>query len=61
MINEVRRKPEKPRLYRRNGIWFCVGKDLMVTEATGYDAYDLWKRCRVPSSKLALTKFTSYT
>jgi len=48
MLNEVRRKPEKPRMWKRNGEWLCCSSDIVHVAAgfTQQQAYVSWKQAK---------------
>lgn len=44
MINEVRRKPEKPRLIQRDMAWICYCSKAQMLGKTPFQAYSRWKQ-----------------
>lgn len=46
MLNEVRRKPDKPRIAKFNGLFYCYDKSVIGTGIgmTALDSYQDWER-----------------
>lgn len=46
MLNEVRRKPEKPWLVQRGTAWFCYCSKVQMFGKTPSQAYSRWSECQ---------------